>query len=657
MDGKIFYFKNTPLPESLWETGKRGVNDMTKFIFDLQRFKDSNNNNYTEQEIKDRITQAKGTGKSTLTDAEKKTYLIQVTYHDSANTVLYFNNMYEAMQSVLGNADTTDLGNKLSGSAEAAEVKLLGDMTGRGFNIGYVDLSTGQVTTDNRKTKVNLDLGGHVYTFTNQAGGAQGSDTRDEGISISITPTDNDHATATDNTTVKISNGVLNVTSAANEYKRVITNYANLTLDNVAIDGTNMQQKVDNDITKAVVTVGFGTLNITGSTSIKAPENVYALGGRYYSPNGSAFMKRYGDGFTITVDTTGTIGKTGLTDWDATGNPEYKGALVFNKGLIESTENQSTLTAENEKGIVVASSSKTGFFTVPSSSKGITVSSTYSNTKFNVDGKEYTFPDNTTITDIAVASIGSGDNVKYYTTLQAAVNAVEADGTITLLKDTSGGGIATFTSINDTRRAKGYTATPKNFTIDFNNHTYTVGNPAVGSTGTESQAFHLEKGGAITFKNGTINIASNGTFTGSMLLQNYCDLTLDGMTIDGTNLNGAGNGKYVSSNNNGTVAIKDTKIIAKTGDWAFDVCSAPNKGYPDGTKVTVSGSSEITGNIELGIWGDQNNSFVSSLTIEGGTIKGDIVDSSGDLIAKSGKVLTVTGGKFGETTFDSRACW
>jgi len=135
---------------------------MTKFIFDLQRFRDSNNNNYTEQEIKDRITQAKGTGKSTLTDAEKKTYLIQVTYHDSANTVLYFNNMYEAMQSVLGNADTTDLGNKLSGSAEAAEVKLLGDMTGRGFNIGYVDWSTGQVTTDNRKTKVNLDLGGHM---------------------------------------------------------------------------------------------------------------------------------------------------------------------------------------------------------------------------------------------------------------------------------------------------------------------------------------------------------------------------------------------------------------------------------------------------------------------------------------------------------------
>jgi len=190
-----------------------------------------------------------------------------------------------------------------------------------------------------------------------------------------------------------------------------------------------MQKKVDNKITTAVVTVGFGTLNITGSTSIKAPENVYALGGRYYSPSGSAFMKRYGDGFTIIVDTTGTIGKTGLADWDTTGTPQYKGALVFNKGLIESTENQSTLTAENEKGIVVASSSKTGFFTVPSSSsKGITVSSTYPNTKFNVDGKEYTFPDNTTITDIAVASIGSGDNIKYYTTLQAAVNAVEADG-------------------------------------------------------------------------------------------------------------------------------------------------------------------------------------------------------------------------------------
>ena len=251
-----------------------------------------------------------------------------------------------------------------------------------------------------------------------------------------------------------------------------------------------------------------------------------------------------------------------------------------------------------------------------------------------------------------VALIVNGETTNYYATLQDAVNAVESGGTVTLLKDASGGGIATYTN-----GKTGY-ATAKNFTIDFGGHTYTVGNPAVGSTGTESQAFHLEKGSTtvnVTFKNGTINVADNETFTGSMLLQNYCNLTLDGMTIDGTNLKNAGTGQYVSSNNCGTVTINNTKIIAKNGDWAFDVCSAPNVGYSEGTKVTVKGNSEITGNIELGLWGTQNDSFVSSLTIEGGTITGKIVDASGNLITTTGlsKVLAISGGTVNGTAYES----
>lgn len=39
-----------------------------------------------------------------------------------------------------------------------------------------------------------------------------------------------------------------------------------------------------------------------------------------------------------------------------------------------------------------------------------------------------------------------------------------------------------------------------NFTVDFGGHTYTCTDPAVGSAGTETQGFHLEKGNTVTLK-------------------------------------------------------------------------------------------------------------------------------------------------------------
>ena len=53
-----------------------------------------------------------------------------------------------------------------------------------------------------------------------------------------------------------------------------------------------------------------------------------------------------------------------------------------------------------------------------------------------------------------------------------------------------------------------------------------------------------------------------------MLFQNYCNLTLDNMTLDGTK-NSAGTGvSYVASNNNGNVLIKDSVIKAASGKVA-----------------------------------------------------------------------------------------
>lgn len=207
-------------------------------------------------------------------------------------------------------------------------------------------------------------------------------------------------------------------------------------------------------------------------------------------------------------------------------------------------------------------------------------------------------------TETSVARIGT----QYYDTLVAAVQAASSGQTIKLLKDASGAGVGTF--LDDP------TNNPvKDFTIDFDGHTYTCVGPAVGSTGTQSQAFHLEwagndqKNAQVTLKNGKVTSAANSGVW--MLVQNYCDLTLDGVTLDGANI---GAGGYALSNNCGNVTIKDSTIIAPQGGYAFDSCDYDSY---TGVTVTVEGNSSIQGAIEhTNPNGDDNN---AQLIVKGGT--------------------------------------
>ncbi len=204
----------------------------------------------------------------------------------------------------------------------------------------------------------------------------------------------------------------------------------------------------------------------------------------------------------------------------------------------------------------------------------------------------------------------------HYDTLQEAVEAVQDKGTITLLQDTEGSGIGTFKDGISSGKIP-----VKNFTIDFATHTYTCIGPAVGSAGTQSQAFHLEWNGnaennvKVTLKNGTITSTANSGVV--MLVQNYCDLTLDHMTLDGSNLPAA---QYTSSNNCGNVVIRDTTIIAPTNGVAFDVYDFSS--YP-GVSVTVEGDSNIQGKVEVvdGNGGENN----TSLSVKGGVFTTNVV--------------------------------
>ena len=219
---------------------------------------------------------------------------------------------------------------------------------------------------------------------------------------------------------------------------------------------------------------------------------------------------------------------------------------------------------------------------------------------------DYEWVNGTTLT--AIEYVAQTEAGKFRTLVEAV--AQTTTGTITLLKDCEGAGIFV-----------GATA-GKNITIDFAGFTYTCTGPAVGSNGTQSQAFHLEKDNTIVLKGGMITAtAASGV---RMLVQNYSNLTLDGMILDGTQLPGPAT-RYVLSNNNGNVVIDGTTINAKAGDYAFDVCRYSS--YPS-VNVTVKGDSEINGNIELYV-GNNDPKQGASLKLESGTVTGAIVMAAG----------------------------
>ena len=260
---------------------------------------------------------------------------------------------------------------------------------------------------------------------------------------------------------------------------------------------------------------------------------------------------------TITVERVIDGATRGIVE-DIAGNPD--GTVEFKNSKVVAPEGQ-TFVKANTTGKVLAIADIASTYTV-----GETV---------NLMASEETG------VKLIVASI----NGKSYATLADAVAAAQNGETVTLLRDAEGDGVSIMA------------AEAKNITIDLGGNTYTVSGGAVGSTNYETQGFHLEKGSNITIKNGTItSTADSGVL---MLVQNYCNLTLDGVTLDGTKLptpSGWSYG-YVMSNNCGDVLLKgNTSIIAKAGDVAFDSCKNGSYSIPT---VTVETTGTINGNIEL----------------------------------------------------------
>lgn len=223
-----------------------------------------------------------------------------------------------------------------------------------------------------------------------------------------------------------------------------------------------------------------------------------------------------------------------------------------------------------------------------------------------------------------VARIGN----TVYPTLSDAVAAVPADGTpttVTLLTNAVGDGIAI---------KKG-----QYVIIDMADHTYVIDGSAVGSTGTETNGFHLSKGSTVVIQNGTVTSSK-----AKILIQNYSDLTLENVVLDGSGLKDSR--PYTLSLNCGKVNILgNTSIIAHPQGVAFDLYYWPKGGYPEGIQVTVNTTGVIEGPIELSEDGSGAASAAqkNELNIQNIHHKGSISNFLG---AYDENVLHVTGGSF-----------
>lgn len=184
--------------------------------------------------------------------------------------------------------------------------------------------------------------------------------------------------------------------------------------------------------------------------------------------------------------------------------------------------------------------------------------------------------------------------------VKAIVNKKEPQGsTIKLTKDLTGPGVQV--------------AGGQEFTFDLDGHTYTVTDPTVGSTGTETNAFQLLMGSNLTFQNGVITTESA---SGKILIQNYSNLKLEDVT-----LKGGPSTEYTLSNNNGNVTIgAGTNIYAGGAGRkaAFDVCRFAD--YESVVVTVEKGAGEIVGVIETSVSGGATGKGPIGLNINGGNL-------------------------------------
>ena len=233
------------------------------------------------------------------------------------------------MNSLVGNAETSDTESiyskyKLASGKTSATVTLLGNITaGEGFIFGCVLNSDGNLATKTNgtdlagETKAVLNLNKYTYTFATPLVNAEGNGVR-YAKAMQIRRGNN---ISESQSSFTIKDGTMNVAAqptGGQRFEHMLTNYANFTLDNVTLDGSNLKsQKTGED--GAVLCTSAGTLTLSGNTNIIAQDDTEDK--KYYAVAGllSSYSKLstttladkkncFGDytaGFEINIQTTG----------------------------------------------------------------------------------------------------------------------------------------------------------------------------------------------------------------------------------------------------------------------------------------------------------------------------------------------------------------
>ena len=135
-----------------------------------------------------------------------------------------------------------------------------------------------------------------------------------------------------------------NGTVMAGDYEKLkilIQNYSDLTLENVTLDARNDPQ------CQYVVSNNFGSLNVIGNTSIYARAGEKAFDVYYWPSNG------YGDGVTVTINTTGEIVGDVEYGGDGAADIAEKAILDVVNGEIDGAISTYGLGTDNKAGINV----------------------------------------------------------------------------------------------------------------------------------------------------------------------------------------------------------------------------------------------------------------------------------------------------------------
>jgi len=453
-------------------------------------------------------------------------------------------------------------------------ITLLGDAAGNGIIV-----KAGQ--------NVVIDFGGFTYSIEGKLVGSAGTET----LSFQLLK----------GADVTLRNGVVTSTKA----KMLVQNYADLTLEDIVLDGTK------SEVNQYTLSNNFGNTVITGATEILGDENTVAFDVWY------GMFATYDEGVSVTFDKDFSGKVVGDIEYGAAGrvtadNWQEKASLSIEAGSFDGEFVATSATIE-EANIEISG----GRFTLPV------------NSVFCADGLA---PCTYGAKDYGVCEIKNTAKIgdTEYATLEDAVAAVPTDGTQTtveLLSDATGNGII----VKD----------GQNVVIDFGGFTYFADGNQVGSTGTETLSFQLLKGATVTLKNGVISSTKT-----KMLVQNYADLTLEDIILDGTK---SEVNQYTLSNNFGdTVITGATEILGDENTVAFDVWYGMFATYDEGVSVTFDKdfSGKVVGNIEYGAavrvtadsWQEK-----APLTIRAGTFDGEFVATSATIEEAN---IEISGGRF-----------